>query len=74
MQTARDVMAFLTSHKAAGTLGKVSMGLYGLEVEIVRQGWNGPQSSRRVFPSVEIVRYGDESYLVDRKRNTTLGD
>lgn len=60
---AAQVYEFITNLKAANQLGKVKFGIYGLEVEIIRPSWNGPQSSWRIFPNVELI--GD--CLVDRK-------
>lgn len=56
-------MNFINSLKAADSLGEVKFGIYGLEVEILRQSWSGVSRSWRIFPNVAMVG----EYLVDRK-------
>lgn len=58
-----SVVQFITSLRSAGQLGKVRATAQGLEVEIIRQGWHGPQRSYRLFPNVSVIQYGGESYL-----------
>lgn len=60
----RGVFEFITSLKAANQLGKVRGTAQGLEVEIIRQGWQGPTRSYRLFPNIDVIPHGGESYLV----------
>lgn len=58
------VVRFILSLRASGQLGKVRGTAQGLEVEIIRQGFQGLERSYRIFPNVDVVNYGGDSYLV----------
>lgn len=64
-----ELVQYIKSLEAAGQLGKVRDIGNGVEVEIIREGWQGKEHSFRIFPGWMIYRVSnDEVYLLTKER------